>query len=149
VKPGIKVLVIPSDHRRVYQGEINFLSPFLDEETHLATAHVSLESGQPGLYIGQFVEGSIVIEEKEVSLLVVKSSLGGREGHREIFIRNGGKIERRKVGTGREDLQNVEILSGIKREDQYFFNYKEGLSDFKEMSGPESHSSHEDESHSH
>ncbi len=94
-------------------GEISYVGALIGEQTRTALARVVLSNHngcwKPGLY----VTGKVIVEEREVPLLVPKSALLTIDGRPSLFVKTEDAYEPRPVTTGLSDATGVEITSGL------------------------------------
>jgi membrane fusion protein, heavy metal efflux system len=115
--PAIKVaqaVAIPAgpDGGQV-QGQIVFVSPFLNNETRSARVIATIENRDMTRRPGSFVTAAITVDEQEVDLLVPRAALQTIAGEQIIFVRNEVGFEKREVVVGRMGETHAEIVFGL------------------------------------
>lgn len=119
VRVGQQVTISSGQEFADARGVISYLSPIVDEHTRTATARVVLANHGGNWRPGLFVEGRIVANEEQVSLLVPKSSLQKFEGNDVIFVSTPDGLTPVPVRIGRINHSSAEILSGLVAGQQY------------------------------
>jgi len=101
---------------RWFEGHVSKISPTLDNSSH--TAEIEIEIPNPGhlLKPGMFVKVELVVGKHEGVPVVPKSVVSKRLGKDMIFVVNtgAGMVEMRDTQLGFYDLNNYEIVSGVK-----------------------------------
>lgn len=93
---------------------IVFVSPLIDKETRAARVIAALPNAGHGWRPGTFVTAEIFTGDSAAAVVVPKSALQTVEGRTVVFVRDGERFEARAVRLGREDDDQVEIVSGAK-----------------------------------
>jgi cobalt-zinc-cadmium efflux system membrane fusion protein len=126
----VDLAVAPEDIAAVHEGEtisvhpirieeqtsanIIFVSPLLDRETRNARVIATLPNPDHRWRPGTFVTAEIPLGHEPSKIVVSRKALQSVKGAPTLFVRNADGFEARPVRTGREDDDDVEILSGIK-----------------------------------
>lgn len=111
VKPG-QTVVIASGPERV-EGIITYVAPVVDKDTRTALARVELPNPSTHFRPGAFVSGHVVLERREVALLVDRSAVQYIDDQPCVFIYDGHAFDKRNVMLGRTDGKCVEITAGL------------------------------------
>lgn len=119
LKKGQKVIISVSKKMPTTLSKIEYVSPILDEKTRTALVRVQIENKDHRWRPGTFVKGKVVLNKIEVPLLVAKTSIQTIGKSPNVFIKEGEEFKAIPVQLGREDDQNVEILSGLKEGQDY------------------------------
>ena len=97
----------------VFHGKVNEIFPHINSSSKTSRIKATFESdGSKAFFSGMSVEANIVIAEKK-NVLAVKREFVTKD--KTVLIK--GQEKPVKVNLGAEDLEYVEILSGIKEED--------------------------------
>ncbi len=91
---------------KVFQAEVSKIYPKKDERSQTFTVEALFVNPPPTLYPGLSGEGNIIIDQREDALVIPKEFLS----HDSIVETEDGPVT---VRTGLQDLDKVEILSGI------------------------------------
>lgn len=107
LKRGQKALIsLDAYPSRVFEAEVSKIYPKKDERSQTFTVEALFREAPPTLYPGLSGEGNIIIDHKEDALVIPKE-----------YIRNDSIVETEKgpvtVRTGLQDLDRIEIISGI------------------------------------
>jgi cobalt-zinc-cadmium efflux system membrane fusion protein len=94
-------------------ARVIFVSPLLDRETRNARVIATMPNGDHRWKPGTFVTAEIPLGGAAAKVLVSKRALQTSRGKPMVFVRTTDGFEPRFVRTGREDDEDVEILSGL------------------------------------
>jgi multidrug efflux pump subunit AcrA (membrane-fusion protein) len=101
---------------RFFEGHVSKISPTLDNSSH--TAEIEIEIPNPGhlLKPGMFVKVELVVGKHEGVPVIPKTVVSKRLGKDMIFVVNTGTgmVEMREAQLGFYDLNNYEIVGGVK-----------------------------------
>jgi len=98
-------------------GRVRAVTPGVDSQTRTGTVYVDLPAPGP-LRQGTFVEGRILTGDGS-ALMVPSASVVQRDGHSYVFtLKDGQSVERRRVRTGQSTQGRVEIIEGLKADEQ-------------------------------
>lgn len=100
-------------------GKISYLSPTVDEKTRTASARVILNNRSGKWRPGMFVTAKVYVSETKSSVVVEKTALQTIDDEPVVFVKEGEGFVPQRVKTGKENDDNVEILSGLKAGQQY------------------------------
>jgi cobalt-zinc-cadmium efflux system membrane fusion protein len=112
MKKGQSV-IINSDHNFSTNGNVLFLSPVIDSTTRTSKAIVLVDNSDGRWVPGSFTNAEIVTNESPANLIVSKEAVQNIEGNDCVFVVADGGFEVRQITKGQEDLDNVEVLSGL------------------------------------
>ncbi len=101
------------------KGKISYITPVVDEETRTATARVVLKNADGRWKPGLFVKGRLIVEEKEVKLLVPKSAIETLEDRPVVFVQTDEGFKPQTVVVGRTNGNGVEIIGGLRPGQRY------------------------------
>jgi cobalt-zinc-cadmium efflux system membrane fusion protein len=94
-------------------AKIIFVSPLLDRETRNARVIASLSNDDHRWKPGTFVTAEIPLSDDLSKVIVPRKALQTIKGVSTLFVRDANGFEARQVKTGREDDDDVEIVSGL------------------------------------
>lgn len=94
-------------------AKIIFVSPLLDRETRNARVIASLPNPDNRWRPGTFVTAEVSLGDDASKVIVPRKALQTIKGASTLFVRDNKGFEARQVKTGREDDDNVEIVSGL------------------------------------
>lgn len=130
----IDIGVYPKDLTRVKKGQfvdvlfpggktasakIIYLSPIIQDETITAQAIAELTDPDENWRPGSFVKVNIATEKLKVPLLVSKDAIQEINGKEYIFVKVPEGFEKRQVQLGVSNGSSVEVLSGLKQDEEY------------------------------
>lgn len=95
-------------------GTIIFTSPVLNQDTRSARVIASVDNRDGAWRPGSFVTADIAVSEAKADLVIPKAALQTIEGKSRVFVRTTEGFESREVGVGKDDGNDVEVLSGLK-----------------------------------
>jgi cobalt-zinc-cadmium efflux system membrane fusion protein len=118
VGKGMKA-IISTGEGHTAAGKVTYVSPVVDEETRSGLARVLLPNTDGRWKPGMFVNGELVVDEVEVSVLVPQTALQNVDGRTVVFVREGEAFEPRSVVLGRTNELQAEIVSGLAAGETY------------------------------
>jgi membrane fusion protein, heavy metal efflux system len=107
----VTIRAIGSDDEAV--ARVIFVSPLLDRETRNARVIATLPNRDHRWRPGTFVTAEVPLGGEPSRVIVSKKALQTVRGSATIFVRNAEGFEARQVRSGREDDDDVEIVSGL------------------------------------
>lgn len=115
VKRGMPVeLAVDLYGERSFQGKVSLVYPALDPTTRTFTVEVTVPNGREELRPGMFTRANFDMGQREGVLVpdvAIQKQIGSAE--RYLYVIKEGVAERRRVVTGRQQGDLVEILSGV------------------------------------
>ena len=119
IKPGQQA-VISIDGSDVSEvGKIMYVDPVLDEATRTAKARVVMSNGSRKWKAGMFVNAKITMGKVAVPIAVRLSALQTFRDWNVVFLRDSNTFEIRPIEFGKRDKEWVEVLSGLRLNDEY------------------------------
>jgi RND family efflux transporter MFP subunit len=112
-----------------FEGQVVRLSPSLDPATRTLDAEVQLQNRSGELRAGMYGRAAIVTGVHAGALTVPVGAVQISNGHSFVYALRGEKVERREVQTGVDGEEWLEILSGLRPDDEVVVAGLEGLSD--------------------
>lgn len=97
---------------------VMFVSPLLDKDTRLARVVASVDNASHGLRPGSFVTAEIPLRTTSSAITVPKTALQTIKDEVVVFVRTPDGFEPRRITTGRDDHQSVEVTSGLSAGEQ-------------------------------
>lgn len=114
IKPG-QTVAIDSDENGSTQGNVLFLSPVIDSTTRTSKAIVVVDNADEQWLPGTFTNATIVTNEVPAIVTVNKEAIQNVEGNDCVFVMHEEGFELRPIIRGKEDRENVEVVSGLER----------------------------------
>lgn len=96
-----------------FTGTITYIAPTVDERTRTGLARVVVDNTDGRWKPGQFISGTVAIEEHPVDLWVPRTALITFEDRTVVFVQAADGIEPRPVQVGHGDETGVQILGGL------------------------------------
>ena len=97
------------------EAQIAYVSPIIREATRTAYARAVIPNPNGQWRPGEFLTGEIVIDRRNVGVLVPNDAVQTLEGQSVVFVqRKGGAFEKRPVAVGESNSTHSEIRSGLK-----------------------------------
>jgi membrane fusion protein, heavy metal efflux system len=119
VRRGQTVHIVLGEETPPVEGKIAFVSPIVDSATRTAIARVILPNPK-GIYRpGLFVTADIDVSAFSVPVLVPKSAVQRIESQDVVFVPNDEGLAARPVQLGRSSRTHVEIVAGLRANQEY------------------------------
>lgn len=122
VKLGQTVDVLVPHLDEIHSSSVSFVSSVVEESTQSKFVRAELDNTDGHFYPGQFISGTLVLEEVNVPLAVHSTALQTINGEEVIFVKQESHFEVKSVQVGRRSTQWIEILSGLDPNDEYAAN---------------------------
>jgi cobalt-zinc-cadmium efflux system membrane fusion protein len=113
VRVGDQVEIDLEDGKPPVTGQISYLSPVGSSETQSAIARAVVANPDGRLRPGLFVRGRVALSTRRAAIAVKATALQTLDNKSVVFVREGEKLEARRVTTGERDKNYVEILEGL------------------------------------
>jgi membrane fusion protein (multidrug efflux system) len=130
IKPGQQVRVtnytIAGD---TLTGSVNQLSPAIDPETRSYKGLIMVNNTALRLRPGMYVKGEIVVASSKNALVIPKEIIVSKQRGNSVFIVDKGIAYERVVEFGLENPREVEIISGLKKDEKIVVKGFETLRD--------------------
>lgn len=124
---GLRVAAYPGQD---FPAVVTNIAPAADKDSHTFVVKVTPIDEDRQLRSGMYAELSLLVEEKQATLLVPRAALTELNGHSTVYVVNGDDTaEQRTVTTGLMDGDRVEILSGLTADQKVVVSGQAGLVD--------------------
>jgi len=110
-------------------GSITDLSPAISSETRTFKGRIEISNPNLRLKPGMFVNADIVLMKKENTIVVSKDLIMRNNDIQYVFIVDKTIARQREVTTGIENGNNIEILTGLSKDDRLVVKGFETLKD--------------------
>ena len=100
-------------------GTISYLSPIVDEKNRTASSRVILNNRSGKWRPGMFVTAKVYVSETNAPVVIEKNALQTIDDKPVVFVKEGDGFIPQRVKVGKENDDNVEILSGLKSGQKY------------------------------
>jgi len=99
------------------EARIDQISPALDPESRMFTLRLKIPN--PNLYFkpGMFIKADIIVNEKELALVIPKDIILERRGRPIVYVVQRGFAQERRLQTGMENPDEIEIIEGLQEGD--------------------------------
>ncbi len=101
-------------NNNITEGKIDYLTPYIDENTRTATARVIINNNEEKWFPGMFIVGYLKVKSIKADIIVDKRAIQKFEGNTVVFVKDEDGFEPKIVKTGKSDSKNIQILSGLK-----------------------------------
>ncbi len=119
---------------KTYEGEVSYVSP-VGDENHNYRVEVKLSAKEAGqLKAGTYVKVHFDLQREGHFLQIPKRALVGGTKDPYVFVASGGKAVKRKIVTGQEIGENIEVISGLQEGDQVISDGLINISDGSNIS---------------
>ena len=107
-------VIIQSLNNKIYQGQVNSISPVADLKTRDYTVKIKLLNTDNQIKPGMFAKVKLMVENKASTIAVPNQGLISENGLQFAYIvNNESKIERRSVKIGISNDKVTEVLQGL------------------------------------
>lgn len=94
-------------------AKVMLVNPMIDPDTRSAKVIAELDNSAGDWRLGDYVSARLMSGKQEVALIVPKAAIQSVKGSPVVFVNEQAGFRARPVTTGREDSENIEILSGL------------------------------------
>lgn len=130
LQSGMKVRLTSFNLQRdTLWGTVSDLSPAISAETRTFKGRIDIENQNLKLKPGMFVSADIIITKKENTIVVPKELVLRNNDSQYVFVIDKSIAKQREVTTGIENGNNIEILSGLSKDDRLVVKGFETLKD--------------------
>ena len=130
VKTGQEVFIthytLPND---TIKATVSELSPAISPETRTFKGKLTIDNEKMKLRPGMFVKADIVVKKAENTIVIPKESVMSNRNRKYVYVAEKGFAKMRDIRTGIEDNDNIEVLHGLKMEEQLIVRGYETLRD--------------------
>jgi RND family efflux transporter MFP subunit len=99
-------------------GSVTQISPALDATSRMFKLKVEIPNPSLALKPGSFIKADIVVQNKADAIVIPKSVILDRGGNKIVYVVDRGLAAERRIKTGIESKDEVEILEGLRAKDQ-------------------------------
>ncbi len=119
VKVGQKAYIthytIPND---TINGMITELSPAISAETRTFKGKLVIDNNIQLIRPGMFVKADIVTDSRDSTIVIPKNIIRNDRNNKSVFIVEQGQAVLRRIRVGLEDNYDIEVTSGLNKDDQ-------------------------------
>ena len=99
-------------------GTVTEASPALDPESRMFKLKIDIANPKLAMKPGTFIKAEIVVQEKPGAIVIAKSVILDRQGNKIVYVVDRGLAVERRIKTGIENKDEVEVLEGLRAKDQ-------------------------------
>lgn len=111
-------------------GRVSELSPIISTETRTFAGKLQIDNPDLKLRPGMFIKANIITSKKDSAIVIPKSIiLSGNRGKYVFVVGRNSSAEDRRITTGIENQDNIEVLEGLKPNDRLIIKGFETLRD--------------------
>ena len=99
------------------KGVISELSPAISTETRTFKGKVLIQNNDLKLRPGMFVKADIVVDRADSAIIIPKDVVQSNRRRKFVFIVDKNTAILRNIKTGMEDENNIEVLEGLREND--------------------------------
>lgn len=116
IKAGQKVLFVVSDSSQSLAGEINYISPSIDQDTRTIEARAIVDN--PGnIHAHTYAIAQITTDEKIHAVVIPEKAVFPEDFGKIVFTMDKNTFKKRAIETGIKRDGKVEVLQGLKEGD--------------------------------
>lgn len=108
-------------------GIVTELAPALDVESRTFKAKITINNPKNVLRPGMFVNAEITIAERSDVIVIPRDIVTTRGGQKIVFVVEKGAAQQRRIETGLENRDELEVMSGLKTGERLVVNGFETL----------------------
>ncbi|MGY3444943.1 efflux RND transporter periplasmic adaptor subunit [Bradyrhizobium sp. USDA 4473] len=113
VREGVSVKIRAIGTEDEASAGVIFVSPLLDRETRNARVIATMPNKDHRWKPGTFVTAEVPLSGAPSTVIIPKNALQTIKGTPTVFVRDADGFEARSVRTGREDDDDIEIVTGL------------------------------------
>src|SRR5688500_4244455 len=99
-------------------GKISQISPVINADTRTFQSVLQINNEKRLLRPGMFIKAYILSEKRDSTIVIPKETVISRQDGKVVFTVENGIATEKKVTTGLESLEVIEIVSGLKMNDR-------------------------------
>jgi len=100
------------------RGKISQISPVINADTRTFQSVLEINNQSKSLRPGMFIKAAILSEKRDSAIVIPKETIISRQDGKVVFTIENGIATEKKITTGIENLNSVEVLSGLKINDR-------------------------------
>jgi RND family efflux transporter MFP subunit len=99
-------------------GKISQISPVINADTRTFQSILQIDNKERLLRPGMFIKAFILSEKRDGTIVIPKETVISRQDGKVVFTVENGIATEKKITTGLESLDAVEVVSGLKVNDR-------------------------------
>lgn len=104
--------------RDTITGIISQISPIVNPDTRTFQSVLQIDNKKSLLRPGMFIKAAILSEQRDSTIVIPKETIISRQDGKVVFTIENGIATEKKITTGLENLNNIEVISGLKVNDR-------------------------------
>lgn len=100
------------------KGQISQISPIIDADSRTFKSVLQINNDKSLLRPGMFIKAAILSEQRDSTIVIPKETIISRQDAKVVFIVENGIATEKKITTGLETMEVIEVLSGLKVNDR-------------------------------
>ncbi len=119
ITKGQSVLIAGGHDEATFRGTISYIAPVIDEHTRTGLARVVVDNHDGDWKPGQFIKGSVSIDEHRAPVVVPRTAVLTYEDQTVVFVQTDEGFEPRPIVLGHGDAASFAVQSGLKPGEVY------------------------------
>ncbi|MTI33196.1 efflux RND transporter periplasmic adaptor subunit [Xanthovirga aplysinae] len=99
-------------------GRISQISPVINADTKTFQSVLQIDNQKRLLRPGMFIKAAILSEKRDSTIVIPKETIISKQDGKVVFTVENGIATEKKITTGLENLDVIEVLSGLKINDR-------------------------------
>ncbi|MTI41218.1 efflux RND transporter periplasmic adaptor subunit [Fulvivirga lutimaris] len=99
-------------------GRISQISPIVNADTRTFQSVLQIDNNKRLLRPGMFIKAAILSEKRDSTIVIPKETIISRQDGKVVFTVENGIATEKKITTGLENMDVIEVLSGLKVNDR-------------------------------
>jgi RND family efflux transporter MFP subunit len=104
--------------RDTIYGKISQISPVINADTRTFQSVLQIDNGKRLLRPGMFIKAFILSEKRDGTIVIPKETVISRQDGKVVFTVENGIASEKKITTGLESMDVIEVVSGLKMNDR-------------------------------
>lgn len=100
------------------RGKISQISPVVNADTRTFQSVLQIDNDKRLLRPGMFIKAAILSEKRDSTIVIPKETIISRQDGKVVFTVENGIATEKKITTGLENMDVIEVLSGLKINDR-------------------------------
>lgn len=116
------------------KGRISQISPIINADTRTFQSVLQINNDKGLLRPGMFIKAAILTEKRDSTIVIPKETIISRPNGKIVFTVENGIATEKRISTGLENIDVVEVVSGLKVNDRLVVSGFETLRDKSKVS---------------
>ncbi|MGK7390108.1 MAG: efflux RND transporter periplasmic adaptor subunit [Candidatus Cyclobacteriaceae bacterium M2_1C_046] len=99
-------------------GKISQISPIINADTRTFQSVLQINNVNHSLRPGMFIKAAILAEKRDSTIVIPKETIISRQDGKVVFTVENGIATEKKITTGLENMDVIEVTSGLKINDR-------------------------------